>query len=85
MKRPLDQPISVTCYSGYKGEEAPRSFIYENKSREICEIMERWCEKPLSGIGLRRFFKVKADDGMFYTIYYDEDLNIWFLSLNASS
>jgi len=85
MKRPLDQPINVTCYSGYKGEETPRSFIYENKSHEICEIIERWCDKLISGTGLKHFFKVKADNGRLYVIYYDQELDIWFLSLNASS
>lgn len=39
--------IEVVSYSGYKGEEYPRSFVIDGKKIEVIEIMRMWIEEGL--------------------------------------
>ncbi|MBN1996870.1 hypothetical protein JW935_04900 [candidate division KSB1 bacterium] len=39
--------LTVQCYSGYRGDERPVSFVYEDKTYEIIEIVDRWVEGSL--------------------------------------
>ena len=72
--------IRVIAYSGYKGEESPRSFSLDEVKVEIASIIRSWVEEPMQGRGRRRFFKVRGGDGFTYTLYYDEARSEWFLA-----
>jgi len=72
--------IRVTAYSGYKGEESPRSFFIEQVKVDVVSLMETWTEEPLQDRGRRRFFRVRGGDGFTYTLYYDEVRSEWFLA-----
>jgi hypothetical protein len=75
-----DERIEVDAYSGYQGEETPRSFIFQDKQIKISEILSMWIEESLEDKLRKRFFKVKGIDGYGYKIYYDEEVKEWFLT-----
>lgn len=72
--------IKVVAYSGYQGEETPRSFILQDKEIKISEILSMWIEESLEDKVRKRFFKVKGINGYGYKIYYDEEAKEWFLT-----
>ena len=74
-----DEKIEVIAYSGYRGEESPRTFIFQDKKIEVIEILSMWIEEGLKNKTRKRFFKVKGSDGYVYKVYYDEKEGEWFL------
>lgn len=76
----FNERIGVITYSGYKGEETPRSFIFQGKKIEVSEILLMWIEEGIKDGVRKRFFKVKGIDGYEYEIYYDEKVKKWFLT-----
>jgi len=75
-----DEKIEVISYSGYRGEETPRSFLLHNEKIEVLEIQDMWVEEVLEVRVRRRCFKVKGSDGYSHKIYYDEKAEEWFLA-----
>lgn len=72
--------IKVLAYSGYKGSEKPRAFFIENEKIEVKEIISSWRERSVDPkVYIKKYFKIKGDDGYEYTIYYDEGPKEWFL------
>ena len=73
------KPIQVKSYSGYKGNERPFAFIYQDKRWEISEILDRWYE---GGIEPERpvvdYFKIKAG-GEVFIIQYAAEADEWAL------
>jgi hypothetical protein len=57
-----NQIIQVECYSGYKADERPISFILDGVKVMVDELIDQWhgpdCE----------YFKVLADDGNRYLL-----------------
>ena len=74
-----DEKIEVVAYSGYRGEEGPRSFILNNEKIEVIQILRIWIEERIEDETRRRFFEVKGSDGYTHKIYYDERIMEWFL------
>lgn len=66
--------ITVQCYSGYKGDETPRSFILGEKTVAIEGILDRWYEPEAS------YFRVRAGDGAIYIIRHNEGIDSWELT-----
>ena len=73
-----DQRIKVIAYSGYRGEETPRTIILHDKTIGVFEILDRWIEEGFEERTRKRFFIVKGSDGIVYKIYYDEKVMEWF-------
>ena len=72
--------IKVLAYSGYKVFEVPRAFFIDDEKIEIKELLSSWQEGSIDPkVYVKRYFKVKGNDGYEYTIYYDEGLKEWFL------
>ena len=70
--------IQVIAYAGYKAEEKPLEFIFEGKKYAIKEIMRQTFEEIL-GVGLRRRYTVKTDEGLAFKLCYDGNQDQWFL------
>jgi hypothetical protein len=51
--------LTVECYAGYRGEEAPVRFYLGASRVEIIEIVDRWLAPD------HRYFKVRALDGVY--------------------
>lgn len=73
-------PIEVICYSGYKADEYPKNFIWEDISFDIIEIIDRWYEgynKP--GSESANYFKVRTSPTGTYLIKQELKGDRWFL------
>ena len=80
-----DQHITVSCYSGYRGEERPASFEHEGGTLNVEEIIERWVERGVGkGQSEKRCFRIKADDGRVYTLFFVSDQDHWFVRESPS-
>lgn len=65
--------VTVECYSGYRGEEAPRRFCMGDKAVEISEILDRWLDPA------HRYFKVRGEDNAIYILRHDVTAGQWEL------
>ena len=72
-----NERVQVLAYSGYRGEETPRSIILHNEKIEVVVILNMWIEEGLEERTIKRFFKVRGSDGFDYKIYYDEKTMEW--------
>ena len=72
--------IEVVAYSGYRVEECPRLFIIRGEQIEVKGILNMWIEENAKTKKRKRFFLVRGSDEHEYTIYYDEEMMLWFLT-----
>jgi hypothetical protein len=73
------EKIEVLAYSGYRGEETPRTILLDWKRIEVVQILRQWIEERSDNRETRRFYQIRGKDGVLYTIYYDEKTMEWFL------
>ncbi|HMK76949.1 MAG TPA: hypothetical protein VK568_12320 [Thermodesulfobacteriota bacterium] len=78
MKQGSEERIDVIAYSGYRGEETPRTILLNWKRIEVVEILRQWVEERSDNRKTRRFYQIRGSDGDIYTIYYDEKSIQWF-------
>jgi len=69
----MQMRITVQTYAGYKGDERPVSFIWEGRTYQVVEIVDRWYDPDHNS------FKVLADDGKTYLLRHDFDVDDWQL------
>ena len=67
--------VKVVCYAGYRGEEEPRRFTWNDSRLEVTEILDRWLDPE------HRYFKVRADDDGVYLLRHDVAAGEWELSV----
>lgn len=67
--------IKVKCYSGYRGEETPRTIYLHDKEIQVKEILDMWLAPD------HRYFKFLGSDDGVYIIRYDDSKCIWELTL----
>ena len=72
------EKIEVIAYSGFRGEEIPKTFILDEKRIKIVEIQDRWVEEGLGDRAIKRVFEVKGSDGGIHKIFYDEKRLEWY-------
>lgn len=69
--------LKVQCYSGYKADERPLRFSFEDKPGgkvfQVKEVLDQWY-----GVGYQ-CFKVLADDGDFYILRHQLPQDNWVL------
>ena len=68
-----EKSIRVLAYSGYKGNERPRSFFMDGKTLDVVSIISRWRDPD------NDFFKVKTEDGKNYVIRFNHISEAWTL------
>jgi len=74
-----DHPVKVKCYSGYKANERPSSFIIDDRELMVMDIEGSWFEEDATSRERRACFRVRADDGDLYLLTRDENRNQWVL------
>jgi hypothetical protein len=74
----FEERIEVIAYSGYRGEETPRTILFRWKRIEVIEILKQWIGERSNDGTIRRFYQVKGSDGNLYIIYYEEKSMEWF-------
>jgi len=68
------------CYSGYKADEYPKCFYWNNKKFEIQQITDRWYqgdsnpEWPVSN-----YYKVETAGGSQFIIKHEPESDNWYL------
>ena len=65
--------IEVAAYSGYKANERPLYFRFEQKKLSVVDVLDRWYGEE------HDYFKVLADDGKVYLIRWHRLLDSWAL------
>lgn len=65
--------IKVECYSGYKANEQPVSFILCGKKLMVEQIIDQWQSLEFD------YFKIIADDEKGYILRNDERRGEWAL------
>jgi hypothetical protein len=78
LKEGSEKRVEVIAYSGYRGEETPRTILLNWKRIEVVEILRQWVEERSFDRKTRRFYQIRGSDGDLYTIYYDEKSMGWF-------
>ena len=78
MKEESEERIKVIAYSGYRGEETPRTILLNEKRIDVVEILRQWVEERSDNRKTRRFYQVRGSDENLYTICYDEKSMEWF-------
>jgi len=73
-----EEKIEVIAYSGYRGEETPRTILLHGERIEVFEILRQWIEEKSGDRTRKRFYQVKGSDGNLYMIYFDEKAMEWF-------
>jgi len=66
--------ITVTCYSGHRADESPRSIQFDALTIQVKEIVDRWLSTD------HRYFKILGDDHATYIIRQDTVSDEWELT-----
>ena len=70
--------VRVRAYSGYMGEETPRSFELDDGEHLVDQVVRRWREPSLD-----RYFIVRTVGGGSYTLVHVEATGQWHLEARA--
>ena len=69
---------TVECYSGYKANERPVAFTFQDRRREVAEVLDRWYEGGLEPAQPRvDYFKVKTVEGDLFFLRYVSLFDAW--------
>ena len=66
--------ISITCYSGYRVDEKPKSIRFDSSVVRVEQIVDQWLDPA------HRYFKFIGDDRATYIIRQDMDSLDWELT-----
>ncbi len=73
--------IKVKTYSGYKYDEKPESFLYENRNFKVKRIIENHYEEDKQEKLFFNVFTVETDGMEEFKLYYDRESEEWFLKM----
>ena len=74
---PYEQ-IAVECYSGYRANERPLAFIFEDRRWQGEEIVDRWYEGGLHpSEPALDYFKVRTTEGRVFLLRYNSLFDAW--------
>jgi hypothetical protein len=72
--------IEIECHAGYKADETPRRFRFEQNWIEVEEVVDRWHQvERLPKWPRADYFKVQASDGRLCLLKHDLDASQWLL------
>ncbi|WP_423127817.1 cytoplasmic protein [Gaoshiqia sp. Z1-71] len=72
--------IKVECRSGYKANEYPIRFYWNQRCYDIGEIRDRWYQEDrLSGSPTANYYKVFTRENDEFILKYEQDNDCWFL------
>jgi len=73
-------PVKVECHSGYKTDEYPKRFYWNQNVFEIQEIIDRWYQSDNHPeYAVSNYFKVRTKEGHEYLLQHVIEKEIWFL------
>lgn len=65
--------IHVMGYSGYRLNERPLYFVFENHRLEVENVIDHWHGQDYD------YFKVAADNGRIYLLKWHRVDDVWFV------
>jgi hypothetical protein len=74
-----EHPVQVKCYSGFKANERPQSFVHAGRELLVMDIEGSWYEEDACTRARRACFRVRADDGDLYLLSCGENNEDWIL------
>lgn len=78
--------IEVKCHSGYKADEYPIFFYWENTKFEINEILDRWYQGETNpDFPASDYFKVRTPDEKIYILMHEKQSDEWYLWIKGES
>ncbi len=73
-------PVKVECHSGYKADEYPRKFIWDDVEFEVKDVIDRWYEGyAKSTTQPVNYFKVKTELKGSFMLRHEIKDDRWFL------
>ncbi|WP_287155290.1 hypothetical protein [Candidatus Solincola tengchongensis] len=72
-------PVQVKCYSGFKADERPLSFVLSGRELSVMDIEGSWFEEDETSRERRVCFRVRADDGDLYLLSHHPEEGSWIL------
>jgi hypothetical protein len=76
------EQIEVVSYCGYRPNERPLSFVYQDKKWEVKDILERWHEaSQKAGAPTYSFFKVVTLSGDHFILRYNTRYKTWAIKI----
>jgi hypothetical protein len=73
-------PIPVECYAGAKAGETPRRFIWQGRTVEVGEVLDRWYRIESKPEWLRAdYFKVRTLEDCEFPLKHDLGSDDWYL------
>ena len=73
-------PVRVECHSGYRADEHPKCFYWDDVRIVVSEVIDRWYQgesNPL--VPPSNYFKVGTTGGGRYILKHDLKQDRWFL------
>jgi hypothetical protein len=67
--------IRVECYAGHRGDETPRRIVFDARSVEVAEVLDRWLGAD------HRYFKVRGADQATYILRQDMPTQAWEMTM----
>lgn len=77
--------IDVVCYSGYRANERPVKFTFQNKEFEVKKILDRSIDEPIPEVERIYRFKVLCMDNKTYSLIYIGNRDEWFIQTNSAA
>lgn len=73
----VEEPIRVIAYAGYKAEQSPRAFFFNDSRIEVVKVLDQWREQENASRARRSYFRVKGSDSRAHLICYEEERKKW--------
>ncbi len=78
--------IKVYNYSGYKADEYPVYFEWDNAGFDVKEVLDRWYQGELNpGIPAADYFKVLTTDNKMYILRHEIKPDKWYLCIRGET
>nr|WP_321356825.1 cytoplasmic protein [uncultured Draconibacterium sp.] len=78
--------IKVECKAGYKADEYPVRFYWDNMSFEIEEIVDRWYQGVQNpAFPAANYFKVRTLDKKIYILKHETKPDSWYLLIKGET
>jgi hypothetical protein len=77
-------PIRIECHSGYKADEYPVRFYWDDVLFEISKILDRWYQGDSDPEFTESdYFKVKTVSSGQFILKHDMKNDLWFLVISG--
>jgi hypothetical protein len=81
--RKIFQLIDVESYSGFRPDERPLKFEYNNQQYFIDDILDHWYEgTERAGSANYKYFKVHTEDGKMFILRYNMRYRTWAIHID---